>query len=92
MFCYKAKFALLCMAGLLIVFHYSKASEYDEDSESQESLHDLGRSELSVGEMKSEDVKILQTSLDAKLRRRFARRRRIYVNRRRLLRRSWAWR
>jgi len=61
---YKAKFALLFIAGLLIFSRYSKASEHDEDFESDEDLHDLSRSELSVDDVENEKDNILQTNLD----------------------------
>ena len=83
----KAKFAVLCIAGLLIFCRCSKASEHDEDFESDENLQDLSRSELSVDDVKNENDKILQTNLDAQ--RRLSRRRYRFVRR---SRKRFAWR
>jgi len=95
----KAKFAVLCIAGLLIFCRCSKASEHDEDFESDENRQDLSRPELSVDDVKNENDKILQTNLDAqrrlsrrryrfsrRSRKRFSwRRRRVFVTRRRFI-------
>ena len=84
---YKAKFPLLCIAGLLIFSRYSKASEHDEDFESDENLHDLSRSELTVDDVENEKDKILQTNLDVQWR--LSRRRYRFARR---SRKRFAWR
>ena len=92
----KVKLAFLCIAGLLLVLHWSDAVEYDDDAENDGN----GDSELSIDDVKDEDAETSQASLDAK--RRSWRRRRLFVTdrrrrthnstrRRRSRRRRWGW-
>jgi len=94
----KVKLAFLCIAGLLLVFHWSDAAEYDDDAENE----GKGDSELRIEDVKDEDAETSQASLDARKqswgtrRRMFAydrRRRQVAVGRRRRRsrRRRWRW-
>lgn len=91
----KVKLTFLCIAGLVVLFHWSGAAEYDDNPENEGKSHDLRDSELSVDDVKDEDAETSNASLDARrqsLRRRrrklvYARRRRFVVDRRRRTRR-----
>ena len=100
----KVKLTFLGIVGLLVVFHWSDAAEYDDDSDNEGKFHDLGDSELSIDNVKDEDAETSQANLDGRRnswrRRRhiiaFDRRRRIpAVDRRRRThnntRRRWGW-
>jgi len=86
MFDCKAKFALLFMAGLLIVTHWSQAADYDERN-----FNDLAKTELSSDDLENEEAHIWQRSLDFNsiqprrgptfFRRRSRRRRRVVLSR-----------
>ena len=64
MFDFKAKFALLCMAGLLIVIHWSQAADYDEEFDHDENVNDLGNTERSYDDLQNEEAHILQRGFD----------------------------